>query len=165
MINLRYPKVITVVISSCFLVKRLNRRTLYMTTMGLACLSMLTLGAFFYCSNLMDTQQGINSIKWLPLTSLIAFYIAMGLGLGPLPWLISSEVLPARFRGPGSSIITLSNYSVSFIMTKSFVDMQRTMTHAGVFWFYSGISFIAILFGLFFLPETKDQTSDQIEAQ
>ena len=86
------------------------------------------------------------------------------MGLGGLPWLISSEILPAKFRGPGSSIVAFSNFLMSFIVAKTFIDMQRLMTHAGVFWFYSSICFAGILFGLFFLPETKDKTSNQIEA-
>lgn len=152
-----------VVLSSCLLVKRLNRRTLFITAEGLACLSMLALGAFFYCSHL-DNSPAVDGLQWLPLTALIVFFAAVGLGLGPLPWLVSSEVLPAKFRGPGSSIVALTNFASSFIVTKTFVDMQRTMSHAGVFWFYSGISFTGMLFGLFVLPETKDQTSDQIQA-
>nr|CAH0110449.1 unnamed protein product [Daphnia galeata] len=68
---------------------------------------------------------------------------------GGLPWLISSEILPAKYRGPGSSIVAFSNFLMSFIVTKTFIDMQRLMTHAGVFWFYS---------------KTKDKTSNQIQA-
>jgi hypothetical protein len=106
----------------------------------------------------------LANFKWIPLVSLIVFFSAIGMGLGGLPWLISSEILPAKFRGPGSSIVAFLNFLMSFIVTKTFIDMQRLMTHAGVFWVYSSICFVGILFGLFLLPETKDKTSNQIQA-
>lgn len=124
---------------------------------------MFALGIFFYQID-PESSQAITSLNWLPLTSMMVFFAAIGFGLGPLPWLVSSEVLPAKFRGPGSSIVAFSNFAGSFIVTKTFVDLQRLMTHAGVFWFYAGISFVGILFALFLMPETKDRTSDQIQA-
>lgn len=127
---------------------------------------MMVLGGFFYYShNVLNSEEEITSyLKWIPLISLIVFFAGIGLGLGALPWLISSEILPAKFRGPGSSIIAFTSFAASFIVTKTFVDMQREITHAGVFWFYGGTSFVGILFGLFLLPETKGRTSDQIQA-
>ncbi|XP_046452123.1 solute carrier family 2, facilitated glucose transporter member 8-like isoform X5 [Daphnia pulex] len=129
-------QVSAVVFSSAVLVKRLNRRTLFIISEGIACLSTLLMGFYFHYS---------------------------GLGLGALPWLISSEILPPRFRGPGSSIVAFANFAMSFTVTKTFVDMKRVMTHAGVFWFYSGACFLGVMFGLFLLPETKDRTPLQIQ--
>lgn len=149
------------VVGSFLLVERLNRRTLFILAEGLACFSIVLLGVFFYYST-EESHGVITSFKWIPLTTMVLFFSAMGMGVGPLPWLISSEVLPAKFRGPGSSIYTFTNYAMAFIVTKTFVDMERQLTHAGVFWFYGGISFLGILFGLFVLPETKNRTPDQI---
>lgn len=151
------------VFSSSVLVKRFDRRTLFIVSIGLAFLSMLALGAFFYYLDSWSSQS-FAKFKWIPLASLMVFFAAIGMGLGGLPWLISSEILPAKYRGPGSSIVAFSNFLMSFIVTKTFIDMQRLMTHAGVFWFYSSICFAGILFGLFLLPETKDKTSNQIQA-
>ncbi|KAI9554051.1 hypothetical protein GHT06_019323 [Daphnia sinensis] len=155
-------QVTSVVFSSTVLVKKFKRRALFITAEGFACLSMLCMGLFFFYLDPSNTQM-MAHFKWVPLTSMIVFFAAIGLGLGALPWLISSEVLPPRFRGPGSSIIAFTNFAMSFTVTKTFVDMQRVMTHAGVFWFYAGVCLIGILFGLFLLPETKDRTSNQIQ--
>lgn len=152
-----------VVLSSSLLVKRFYRRTLFIVSVGFACISMLTLGVFFYYLDSSSSQK-LTKFKCIPLASLIVFFAAVGMGLGGLPWLISSEILPAKFRGPGSSIVAFSNFLMSFIVTKTFIDMQRLMTHAGVFWFYSSICFVGVLFGFFLLPETKDRTANQIQA-
>ena len=88
------------VLSSSVLAKRFYRRTLFIVSIGLAFLSMLALGAFFYYLDSWSSQS-FAKFKWIPLASLMVFFAAIGMGLGGLPWLISSEILPAKFRGPG----------------------------------------------------------------
>ncbi len=141
---------------------RLGRRPLFVISEASSCLSMGALGAYFYI--LKNDPETAKQLEWLPLASLIIFISGIGMGLGPLPWLISSEVLPAKIRGPGSSIAALANWALSFIVTKTFIDIQRAVTPAGAFWFYGGFCFVGILFALFLLPETKDKNSEQIEA-
>ena len=121
---------------------------------------MVCLGFFFYLN------EGKDEIRfaWLPLVSLVVFYIGITMGVGPIPWSLPSEIIPAKFKGIGSSIIVIVSFVTSFIVTKTFVDMQREMTNAGVFWFYGAISFVGIFFGLFVMPETKDRTYDEIQA-
>ncbi|XP_046650497.1 facilitated trehalose transporter Tret1-like isoform X1 [Daphnia pulicaria] len=143
-------------------VGRLGRRPLFMISEAIACLSMCVLGSYFYI--LTNDPEAAKPLAWLPLTSLIVFISGIGMGLGPLPWIISSEVLPAKIRGQGSSIAALANFGLSFIVTKTFIDIQRAVTPAGAFWFYGGFCLLGILFALFLLPETKDKTSEQIEA-
>ena len=143
-------------------VSRLGRRPLFMISEAIACLSMCVLGFYFYL--LANNPETAKPLAWLPLTSLIVFISGIGMGLGPLPWLISSEVLPAKIRGQGSSIAALANFGLSFIVTKTFIDIQRAVTPAGAFWFYGGFCLLGIFFALFLLPETKDKTSEQIEA-
>ena len=120
------------------------------------------LGAYFYI--LRNDPETAQFIAWLPLASLVLFIAGLAMGIGPLGWLISSEVLPAKIRGQGCAIAALSNFAYSFIITKTFIDLQRAVTPAGAFWFYGIVSFVGILFGWFILPETKDKTSDEINA-
>lgn len=125
-------------------------------------ISMGALGAYFYV--LRNDPGAADFLSWLPLASLILFICGLAMGIGPLAWVISSEVLPAKIRGQGGAVAALSNFGFSFIVTKTFVDLQYSVTPAGAFWCYGIISFVGILFGYFILPETKDKTSDEIEA-
>jgi len=89
---------------------------------------------------------------------------AAGAGIAPLAWVVSSEVLPARLRGPGSSIAAFTSWISAFIVTKSYLDIQRSLTTAGVFWIYGGFCFLGFIFSAFILPETKGKTPDEIQA-
>lgn len=94
----------------------------------------------------------------------MVYIFGIGFAVGPLAWLISNEVLPAKIRGHGSAIAVLANFGFSFIVSKTFIDIQRVATTAGAFWFYGLVSAIGILFAYFILPETKDKSADEIEA-
>lgn len=102
------------------------------------------------------------NIGWVPLLLFIVNTIVVGCGLSPIPWVVSSEVLPVRFRGPGSAVIAFTNRLMSFLITKTFVDLQTSLSTAGTFWFYGSCCFIGALFALLIMPETKGKTSEEI---
>ena len=86
------------------------------------------------------------------------------MGLSPLSWLVSNEILPAKFKGPGSSIVAFTYWIAAFAVTKTFINLERAITTAGTFWFYGCICAIGVLFGIFIMPETKGKTPEQIQA-
>ena len=123
---------------------------------------MFLLGGYFYLSE--HDRESAALVGWLPLTLLLIFLAAINMGIGPLAWIVSNEVLPDILKGPGSSIAAFFNWLTSFIITKTFVDLQRDLGTAGAFWFYGSCSVLGILFGLFLQPETGGLTSDEIQS-
>ena len=66
-------------------------------------------------------------------------------GVGPLLWLVASEVKPAKFKGSGSYLVVFTNWNASFVITKVFIYMLRSLANAGTFWLHSKYwSFIAL---------------------
>jgi len=139
------------------LVDRLGRRPLFLVSEVFTCVSVLVMGACFYIKA--HDPQTSQWLGWLPLTCLVFFVASYAIGVGPLPWLISSEVLPAKFRGLGGSIVSITNWATSFIVSKTFVDLQRVVTTAGTFWLFGGFCAAGVLFGLLILYETKSNPS------
>lgn len=123
---------------------------------------MFALGAFFYIKE--NDAATADTIGWLPLVSLLVFIAAFSLGSGPLPWMMFGEILPAKVRGPGGSVATFTNWFLVFLVTKTFVQVQAGLTEAGAFWMFGCFCFLAVFFSIFFLPETKDKTPEQIQA-
>ena len=140
---------------------RIGRRILFLLSEIVVCISIFVLGGYFFVLDRdAETAAGIG---WLPITSLIIFVAAFSLGVGPLPWLITTEILPPKFRAPGSSIASSVNWTTAFVVTKTFVKMQEAMTTAGAFWLFGAVSFLGVLFGIFILPETKGQSPEEIQ--
>ncbi|XP_048414718.1 solute carrier family 2, facilitated glucose transporter member 8 isoform X2 [Stegostoma tigrinum] len=86
------------------------------------------------------------------------------LGCGPIPWLVMSEIFPVRARGIASGACVLTNWSTAFLVTKEFHDLVENITQYGTFWLFSSFCFMNLLFTIFFVPETKGRTLEQIEA-
>lgn len=46
------------------------------------------------------------------------------LGWGPIPWLVMSEIFPVKVRGFASAVCVLTNWSMAFLVTKTFQNMM-----------------------------------------
>lgn len=149
------------------LVERLGRRTLFLISEIIMTISMFALGTFFYLQEEAVTEEEkeqVAALGWLPLTSLILFIAAFGIGAGPMPWLMFGEILPAKVKGPGASVASFTNWFLAFIVTLTFVDIQEAIGSSGAFWMFGSFCILGIFFTIFLLPETKGKTPEQIQA-
>uniref|UniRef100_A0A3P8YHA0 Solute carrier family 2, facilitated glucose transporter member 8 n=1 Tax=Esox lucius TaxID=8010 RepID=A0A3P8YHA0_ESOLU len=102
-------------------------------------------------------------LSWLALASMGIFITGFALGWGPIPWLVMSEIFPSRVKGFASSVCVLTNWGTAFLITKTFQDLMDLLSSAGTFWFFSGCCALNVVFTIFFVPETKGQTLEQIQ--
>ena len=84
------------------------------------------------------------------------------IGLGPLPWLMMSELYPTRIRAKAVSLSTTFLWVAAFTGPFAFPMLEAASekmfhTIAGVFWLYAVICLISLVWGWKFLPETKGQ--------
>jgi len=96
--------------------------------------------------------------------SLMVYVGSFAVGLGPVFWLMLSEIYPLRIRGRAMSVGTAANWSANLIVAVSFLTLTRVMGKAATFWLYGAVSIGAWLFAFFLVPETKGKTLEQIEA-
>lgn len=95
---------------------------------------------------------------------IIMGYVAMfALGVGPIPWLICSEIFPSAIRSNAVAIATTANWMGAFLITASFPFLQRVLGEAQVFWLYGGVVTLGAVYVYFFLPETSGLTLEEIE--
>jgi len=94
----------------------------------------------------------------------ISVYIAIfSIGWGPLPWLLMSELLPPRARGVAGGIVACLNWSFVFLTTNLFHHLISTLYVQGTFWLFGGFALLSFLFTLFYVPETKGKTLEEIQ--
>ncbi|XP_065504336.1 solute carrier family 2, facilitated glucose transporter member 8 isoform X4 [Caloenas nicobarica] len=95
----------------------------------------------------------------------VLLYISgFALGWGPVPWLLISEIFPLKARGISSGACVLTNWFMAFLVTKEFHDFIGFLTSYGTFWLFSAFCCLNVTFTTFYVPETKGQTLEQIEA-
>ena len=94
-------------------------------------------------------------------------YAPHALAMGPLPWLMMSELYPTRIRAKALAITTtwlwVAGWSAPLIFPILIGFFKRTTGSAGpAFWFFGVVCLISLFFGLKILPETKGRTLEDI---
>ncbi len=102
-------------------------------------------------------------LGWLPLLSLVVFFISYSGGYANVPFILMGELFPARYRSILGPLSSSFNLCCTFIVVRSFPVMQVTMTKYGAFWFFMCCTLAGIAFVYFLLPETKGKTLEDIE--
>uniref|UniRef100_A0ABM5F788 Solute carrier family 2, facilitated glucose transporter member 8 isoform X1 n=2 Tax=Pogona vitticeps TaxID=103695 RepID=A0ABM5F788_9SAUR len=121
-------------------------------------------------NNLRNSPLGIafageeHNLAWLAVLSLCFFIMGFALGWGPIPWLVMSEIFPLRARGVASGACVLTNWLMAFLVTKEFHDLMVLLTPYGTFWLFSATCLLNVLFTIFFVPETRGKSLEEIEA-
>jgi SP family galactose:H+ symporter-like MFS transporter len=139
------------------LIDRLGRRPLLLISLAGMVLSLLVLGIGFELPAELDRRHLITIL------SLTFFVGSFAIGMGPIVWLVLSEIYPLRLRGRAMSLGTAANWAFNLIMASTFLTLIRTMGKAETFWLYGLISAAAWIFVFFKLPETKGRTLEDIE--
>jgi MFS transporter, SP family, galactose:H+ symporter len=140
------------------LIDRVGRRPLLLFSLAGMALSLFVLGLAF------SLKQFAGILGWVALASLMAYVGFFAVGLGPVFWLILSEIYPLRIRGRAMSVGTAANWSANLIVALSFLTLTQLLGKPATFWLYGAVSIGAWVFAFFLVPETKGKTLEQIEA-
>ncbi|XP_050304749.1 facilitated trehalose transporter Tret1-like [Anthonomus grandis grandis] len=124
-------------------------------------LSLGVLGAFFYIKD--STDLGTENIFWLPIAGLISYILFYSIGFGPLPWTISSQLFPNSVKAISAAAVSAFCWISSFIITKFFNSLNDTIHRAGTFWLFGGLSLVALLVTILWVPETKGKSIREIQ--
>ncbi len=142
-----------------FFTDRLGRKPLLYFGLTGVMLSLLALGCAFQFEQIL----GAN-LKWVAVGSLVSYIVCFAFSLGPVGWVLVSEVFPLKIRGLAMSICTVSNFAFNFFVVGSFPILINRLGGAITFWGFAAVSFLCILFVFFFVPETKGISLEQIES-
>jgi len=103
-------------------------------------------------------------MKGVAVLVLVVTAIAIfAMSLGPIVWVILSEIFPNRIRGAAMALATFSLWTGCFVLTYTFPLLNKSLGAAGAFWVYSGICLLGFIFVAAKLPETKGKSLEEIE--
>ena len=146
-------------IVALYFTDRLGRKPLLYFGLTGVMLSLLTLGCAFQFAEYFG-----DNLKSVTVGSLVTYIICFAMSLGPIGWILVSEVFPLKIRGIAMSICTVSNFAFNFFVVSSFPILLHRIGGAWTFWGFGTISILCIIFVYFFVPETKGLSLEKIES-
>ncbi|XP_038905428.1 sugar transporter ERD6-like 6 isoform X2 [Benincasa hispida] len=174
-----------------WLVDRAGRRILLIVSTAGMTFSLLTVSVVFFLKDLTpDTSNLFSILSILSVVGVVALVVFFSLGLGAIPWVIMSEILPINIKGLAGSMATLANWFIAWLVTMTanlllewsnggffFLlpslslnnrialdsNMLLLLLAAGTFAIYMLVSAFTMAFVILWVPETKGRTLEEIQ--
>lgn len=139
------------------LIDRAGRRQLLIWSLGgMAATLLILAGAFAVGAS--------GSLAWIAVGSVAVYVGFFAIGLGPVFWLLISEIFPLALRGRAMSLATVANWGFNLIVSATFLDIVNAIGSAGAFVSYAVLSLVALAFVFAIVPETKGHSLEKIES-
>ncbi len=100
----------------------------------------------------------------LILIGILSFVASFAVSLGPVMWVLFSELFPNKLRGFAVSFVGLINSAVSFLVQLVFPWELQTLGNSTTFLIYGLFAAVGLVAVMKLLPETKGRTLEEIEA-
>lgn len=146
-------------IVALYFTDKLGRKPLLYFGLTGVMLSLIALGSAFQFADFFG-----ENMKWVAVGSLVTYIICFAMSLGPIGWILVSEVFPLKIRGIAMSICTVSNFAFNFFVVSSFPILLHRIGGALTFWGFAFVSLLCIIFVYFCVPETKGISLEKIES-
>lgn len=137
-----------------YLIDRAGRRPLLLVSVG--SMSIITFGLAF------AMWQNLSMICAL---SILLYVATFSLGLGPIPFLIISEIFDARAVGSAASVGLVVNWISNFIIGTAFLPLSEWIGTAAVFALFGLIQSMATFHAYKILPETRGRTVEEVQRE
>ncbi|NWW34498.1 GTR12 protein, partial [Panurus biarmicus] len=104
-------------------------------------------------------------LKWLSLASLLVYVAAFSIGLGPMSWLVLSEIFPGGIRGRAMALTSSMNWGINLLISLTFLTVTELIGLSWVCFIYTIMSLASLAFVIMFIPETKGCSLEQISME
>lgn len=148
----------TMTFVAIFFTDKIGRKPLlYAGLLGVT-VSLFVLGGSFYLTDILG-----DKLKWVAVGSVVFYIACFAFSLGPIGWIIVSEIMPLKIRGLAMSICTMANFGFNFLVALTFPVLLEHIGEAYTFWIFGFVGIFSLWFTFFYIPETKGRSLEQIE--
>lgn len=111
-----------------------------------------------------------NSVGLLSLIGILLFTAAFAMSMGPVVWVVLSEMFPNSIRSTAMSIAVAAQWAANYVVTQSFPVVVQSDANQGDFWngslpyfIFTLFIVVIIFFTMKFIPETKGKSLEELE--
>jgi len=142
-----------------WLVDRSGRKPLLIAGVSGMVATLVVLGLAFQSGS---PGTGAGSLGYITLVCLAAYIVFFAFSLGPIVWLMISEIYPLRNRAQAMGVSTAANWGANFLVSATFPIMTGRMGSSATFLIYAALGVVTVLFVIAKVPETKGKTLEEI---
>jgi sugar porter (SP) family MFS transporter len=139
------------------LVDRVGRKPLLYCGVGGMTVSLFVLSCSFHNQVALGSSLGIVAT-----ICLMVYITCFAFSMGPIAWILVSEVFPLRVRGRGVAAATLGSGASNFIVSLTFLSLIKAAGNSATFAIYGVFCILTLLFVRFIVPETKGRELESI---
>ncbi len=148
--------VLSTIFALCYL-DRWGRRTLMFA-------GLIGMGLSLFCLALaFHFRADLSSLRWIAVASIFVFIISFAFSLGPLLWLMVSEIFPLEVRGTAMGVAVFSCWFWNFVVSGTFLSLLNAAGPSKTFLLYALMCAVGFVVCYFYLPETKGVSLESIE--
>ncbi|NGX62955.1 MAG: putative metabolite transport protein CsbC [Candidatus Anoxychlamydiales bacterium] len=107
--------------------------------------------------------ESTKATSIISIVSLMTYVSFFAISLGPVAWLIISEIYPMGIRGRAMGIAIFANWTCNYIVSLTFLTLVDFLGKSGTFWLYAAIGLLALWFVIKKIPETKGKELKEIQ--
>jgi sugar porter (SP) family MFS transporter len=141
-----------------WLVDRVGRKPLLIAGVLGMVATLAVLGVAFRT----DSGASVAALSRITVVCLAAYIVFFAFSLGPIVWLMISEIYPLRNRAQAVAVSTAANWGANFLVSLTFPIMTARFGSAPTFFTYAALGVLTLLFVIAKVPETKGKTLEEI---
>jgi sugar porter (SP) family MFS transporter len=142
------------------LVDRVGRKPLlYVGITGMTA-SLLLLAYSFHNTAAFGAAPGV-----IATICLMVYITCFAFSMGPIAWILVSEVFPLQLRGRGVAAASLGSGASNFLVSLTFLSMIKAAGNVATFLIYAGFCILTLLFVRYIVPETKGRELESISSE
>lgn len=149
---------IGIAIASVYLMSNFGRRTLFLCSCYVSAASLVALSIGIY----LISSAGFMS--WICMAAVLNYVLFYGVGLGPIPFFIGSEIFEVAPRPAAMALGSVSNWGGNLMVGLLFPSLEEIL---GPFTFLIFVAFMLFVatFVRLYLPETRGKNTTDVTSK
>jgi MFS family permease len=148
---------------AAFTLDRFGRRKSYFVSLLLCGMVLLCEATYFFIEQFYGAEVNVAIVNWIPLVGMITYVVFYSFGLGIVPTLMLGELFSASIKGKGLLLLNIVFGVLVSCTTKLFHLLDTSFGLYAPFLFFSISCFISTILAVYFVPETKGKTLEEIQ--
>ena len=147
---------VAMTVVAMWLIDRVGRRPLLLVGIAGMCVTLGMLALTFH------SMRG-GAIAWLAVVSMMAYVASFAISLGPIFWLLISEIYPLKIRSSAEGLCATFNWVFNLIVALNFLTLIQAFGPTKTFGLFAVLAVASWIFSFVYVPETKGHSLEEIE--